>query len=66
MPQLLTFFLEANPAADRDEVVRIAQMYLEEAAIEGVNHDVAFCQMCVETNYLRFGGAVSRWQNYPP
>lgn len=60
---LLAFFLETNPAGDRDEVVRIAQMYLEEAAIEGVNHDVAFCQMCVETNYLRFTGAVSRRQN---
>jgi hypothetical protein len=32
--------------------------YVQEAAAEGVNHDLAFCQMCLETNYLNFGGAV--------
>jgi hypothetical protein len=30
---------------------------VQEAAAEGVNHDLAFCQMCLETNYLNFGGA---------
>jgi len=31
---------------------------VQEAATEGVNHDLAFCQMCLETNYLNFGGVV--------
>jgi len=30
---------------------------VQEAPAEGVNHDLAFCQMCLETNYLNFGGA---------
>jgi hypothetical protein len=29
---------------------------VQEAAAEGVNHDLAFCQMFLETNYLNFGG----------
>jgi hypothetical protein len=60
---LVLFFLETNPQADISEVSGIAQLYIEEAAVEGVNHDVAFCQMCIETNYLRFGGDVRRRQN---
>jgi hypothetical protein len=32
---------------------------VEEAAAEGVNHDVAFAQMCLETGFLRFGGLVT-------
>ena len=60
---LLLFFLETNPQADISEVTEIAQLYIEEAGAEGVNHDVAFCQMCIETNYLRFGGDVRREQN---
>jgi len=30
---------------------------VQEAPAEGINHDLAFCQMCLETNYLNFGGA---------
>lgn len=60
---LATFLLRKNPEADVSEVFTIAGHYIQEAAIEGVNHDVAFCQMCHETNYLRFGGDVHRRQN---
>lgn len=60
---LATFLLHKNPGADVSEVFTIAGYYIQEAAIEGVNHDVAFCQMCLETNYLRFGGDVHRRQN---
>ncbi len=60
---LVQFFLQTHPEADESEVSVIAEYYVEEAAIEGVNHDVAFCQMCIETNYLRFGGDVHRRQN---
>jgi hypothetical protein len=41
----------------------IIKLYLEEAAIEGVNHEVAFCQMCLETDFLRFGGIVKAKDN---
>ncbi len=41
----------------------LAELYVEEAAKEGVNHDIAFCQMCLETGYLRFDGDVSHDQN---
>lgn len=60
---LVRFLLQTHPNANANEVSRIAQAYIREAGAEGVNHDVAFCQMCIETNYLRFGGDVQRWQN---
>lgn len=56
---LCDFFLERNPDAEKSRVSRIAKFYVEEAAAEGINSDVAFVQMCLETNYLRFGNLVS-------
>jgi hypothetical protein len=41
----------------------IVRTYVDECATEGVNHDVAFVQMCRETNFLKFGGTVSPGQN---
>jgi hypothetical protein len=38
-------------------------IYREEAAIEGVNYDIAFCQMCLETGFLQFDGDVKPAQN---
>jgi hypothetical protein len=56
----LTRFLEVNnPGADRDFIRSLADSYVEEAAAEGVNHDVAFAQMCHETGFLRYGGLVT-------
>jgi len=63
VPQLASFLLGANPQADAQEVLALAEIYVEEARIEGVNHDIAFCQMCHETDYLRFGGDVHPSQN---
>jgi hypothetical protein len=63
VPDLVSFFLETHPEANVSEVFAIAEHYAKEAGIEGVNHDVAFCQMCVETDYLRFTGDVHRRQN---
>ena len=60
---LVSFFLHIHPTADASSVSAIAEHYIQEAGIEGVNHDVAFCQMCIETNYLRFGGDVHPEQN---
>ncbi|OIP77125.1 MAG: hypothetical protein AUK48_04525 [Oscillatoriales cyanobacterium CG2_30_44_21] len=41
----------------------LPNIYREEAAIEGVNADIAFCQMCLETGFLQFGGDVQPDQN---
>ena len=41
----------------------LPSIYREEAAIEGVNYDIAFCQMCLETGFLHFGGDVQSAQN---
>ena len=53
------FLLGANPNAGKEFVESLAAIYLEEATIEGVNHDAAFAQMCLETGFLKFGGLVT-------
>lgn len=63
--QLAAFFLSRNPDADRAHITQFAQYYIDEAAIEGINSDAAFAQMCLETGYLRFGGLVQpEFHNY--
>lgn len=44
----------------RDE---FAQIYIEESKAEGINWDVAFVQMCLETGFLKYGGLVESGQN---
>ncbi len=61
--QLVSFFMEQNPDADEQKVTRLAALYIEESAFEGVNADVAFVQMCLETGFLRFGGLVTEDMN---
>ncbi len=60
---LALFLLDSNTAADPDRVRLLASMYIEECALEGVNSDVAFAQMCLETGFLRFGGLVTPEMN---
>ncbi|MGG6240006.1 hormogonium tapered terminus morphoprotein TftA [Nodosilinea sp. AN01ver1] len=60
--QLKLFLQSINPAA-ANTYSDLPKIYREEAAIEGVNHDVAFCQMLVETNSLNFGGSLNPAQN---
>ena len=60
---LAAFLLYINPEADSAFAESLAQYYVEEAALEGVNHDVAFAQMGLETGFLRFGNLVSAEQN---
>jgi len=57
--KLAAFLLQTNAGVDGDFVRALAGYYVEEAAIEGVNHDVAFAQMCLETGFLRYGGLVT-------
>lgn len=59
----LLMFLKANNESGLNQFPEIAKLYREEGDIEGINYDIAFCQMCVETNFLRFGGDVKPSQN---
>jgi len=61
--QLVRFFTETNPRIDIDRLSSIAALYIQESRIEGINSDIAFCQMIHETDYLRFGKDVEPWQN---
>ncbi|MDR2343290.1 MAG: glucosaminidase domain-containing protein [Spirochaetaceae bacterium] len=56
--KLAEFLLTVNPEIDGPFAYDFAKMYVEEAAVEGVNHDIAFSQMCLETGFLSFGGLV--------
>jgi N-acetylmuramoyl-L-alanine amidase/Mannosyl-glycoprotein endo-beta-N-acetylglucosaminidase len=59
----LQLFLKNNNATGSSQYPDIATLYREESAIEGVDFDIAFSQMCLETNFLRFGGAIVPSQN---
>ena len=63
--QLAAYFMSRNSQEDSDHIRQFAQYYIDEAAVEGVNSDLAFAQMCLETGYLRFGGLVQpEFHNY--
>jgi hypothetical protein len=59
----LRLFLKNNNETSINLFPEIPRLYREEAAIEGINHDIAFSQMCVETGFLKFGSAVKPEQN---
>lgn len=59
----LMMFLKANNENALTQFPDLPKLYREEATIEGVNYDIAFSQMCVETNFLRFGGDLKPSQN---
>ncbi len=59
----LMMFLKSNNEPSIREFPDIAKLYREESAIEGVDYDLAFAQMCLETNFLRFGGSIRASQN---
>lgn len=59
----LKIFLRSENENALDLFPDLAQIYRVEATIEGVDYDIAFCQMCVETDFLRFPGLVRPAQN---
>jgi hypothetical protein len=62
---LALFLMRSNPLIDPDYARVLSSHYINEAAYEGINHDVAFAQMCLETGFLRYGGLVqSEWNNF--
>ena len=56
-------FLKNNNENALKQFPDLPKLYREEATLEGVNYDIAFCQMCVETEFLRFGGEIKPLQN---
>lgn len=57
------FLLRYNPTLDQNFAWELARMYIEECALESINHDIAWAQMLLETSFFRFGGQVARSQN---
>jgi hypothetical protein len=55
---LASFLMSENQNLERSYAETLALLYIAEAETEGVNHDIAFAQMCLETGFLRFGGLV--------
>ena len=53
--ELADFFLMNNQQIEKDFILEFAGFYIQEAAMENINSDVAFAQMCLETGFLRFG-----------
>lgn len=63
-PSMMAEFLETNnPKISRTKALKIAHLYVKEANKAGVNYDLAFSQMCLETGFLRYGGKVRPQQN---
>jgi hypothetical protein len=60
---LAAFLLSVNPGTEKSFAEDLALFYVEEGAAEGINHDAAFAQMCLETGFLRFGGLVKPEMN---
>ncbi|MGB3297895.1 MAG: N-acetylmuramoyl-L-alanine amidase [Phormidesmis sp.] len=60
--QLAIFLRQGNGNA-LDLFPDLPKIYREEATVEGVDYDIAFCQMCVETNFLKFSSSVQPVQN---
>ena len=61
--QLVRFFTETNARIGINYLTLLARTYIDEAEAEGINSDIAFCQMVHETDYLRFGDDVQPGQN---
>lgn len=61
--ELFTFFRMNNDSVPAEKVRELIDIYLAESTTEGVNHDLAFIQMCHETGFLRFDGTVHPDQN---
>jgi N-acetylmuramoyl-L-alanine amidase/Mannosyl-glycoprotein endo-beta-N-acetylglucosaminidase len=59
----LMMFLKTNNELGVKDFPEIGKLYREEGAIEGVDYDIAFAQMCLETNFLKFGGVIKASQN---
>ncbi len=57
------FLAGKNEDVSFGQAREFARLYLRECRREGVNADIAFAQMCLETDFLRFGGQVGPSQH---
>lgn len=60
----MMMFLKTNNEEALKEFPDLPKLYREEGKIEGVNYDIAFCQMCLETQFLRFDRNRSSMNNF--
>lgn len=60
---LLLFLKTHNPNIEVKYAENVIAAILDESDAEGVNHDIAFIQMCQITNFLRFGGLLTKNMN---
>lgn len=60
---LSAMLLFYNPKLEIELAESLAKTYILEAQIEGVNQDIAFIQMCLETGFLTYTGSVNAKQN---
>ncbi len=60
---LAAFLHRNNRGISIAEANKIAKIYIKESNTEGVNYDIAFSQMCLETGFLRYSGTVLPGQN---
>lgn len=60
--QLENFLRSVNPQA-LERFPDIAELYIQEAAIEGINSDIAFAQALLETGFFTFAGELEPLQN---
>lgn len=56
------FFKKHNNEMNDNYLDEIIKIYKQECRTEGINAAVAFSQMCLETNFLRYGGTVRAYQ----
>jgi hypothetical protein len=62
---LSLYLIQNNERINPVFIQMLSQIYIEEAAYEGINHDIAFSQMCLETGFLKYGGLVKpEWNNF--
>lgn len=61
--RMISFLWDRNPGLDLSYVERLVDLYISLSKQAGVNHDIAFVQMCHETGFLKFRGDVKSDQN---
>lgn len=61
--RLAGFLYFHNPAIGIAKAHKLASLYIAEAEMENINHDIAFSQMCLETGFLTYTGDVKPEQN---
>ena len=63
MNDMMALLQNNNPGISDNLAKKIAEIYIEESNAEGVNCDIAFCQMALETGFLTYKGSIKKSQN---